>query len=129
VCWRHPYPVHSLAPFNSLLLLLLLLLVLLQSSWQFFCSCSLLLLLLLLLLLFLVAAAAAGGAAAPPPLPIPRVLICLPLLLTCLSANRNKKDGQLRSHTCATQASMPYSLLSIPGCTLVRSLPLLLNFH
>jgi hypothetical protein len=46
-----------------------------------------------------------------------------------LPANRNKKDGQLRSHTCATQSSMPYTLLSMPGCTLVRGLPLLLNFH
>jgi hypothetical protein len=33
------------------------------------------------------------------------------------------------AHTCATQSSMPYTLLRIPGCSLVRGLPLLLNFH
>ncbi len=39
----------------------------------------------MLLLLCLVADGGGGAAAAPPSPPITRVLICLPLLLTCLS--------------------------------------------
>jgi len=31
------------------------------------------------------------------------------------------------AHTCATQSSMPYTLLSMLGYTLVSDLPLLLN--